>query len=336
MMNCKNLEQRKLKSNTSAEYLRRINKALQFIEENLDQTIQLDDVAQASHFSRYHFHRIFHALVGETVNDYVSRKRMEKAASCLVYKPEMSVSAVAEAGGFSSSANFSKAFKLYFGVSPTELRKGQFQNTQDRNQSIQEVSKTGKLYSKYGKAFNPQDLYSQFVTQAVVFDHDKLEEMLMKVKVKDQKQIHVAFLSSPNGYVLDSISETWDKIVSWAKLQGIDCNRQKRFGICHDNPIITPLEKCCYDAAIEINPELEVAKPYNQTIIPSGKYAIAYYKDDADKISNFMTELCSHWFPDSGFEPDDYPPVFHYLNDSRKDGYVEMDVYIKVKALELS
>lgn len=177
---------------TQAEYIRRINKALEFIEQHLDQTIRLDDVASASYFSSYHFHRIFHALVGETVNDYVSRKRMEKAAGRLVYKPELTVTDVAEAGGFSSSANFSKAFKLYFGVSPTELRNSQLQNS-DKNKD----SKIGKLYSKYGKAFNPQDLYSQFETQSGVFDPIKLEEMLMKVKVEEHQEKQIAFLTAP-------------------------------------------------------------------------------------------------------------------------------------------
>lgn len=105
------------KRKTQAEYIRCICLALEFIEQHLGQTIQLDDVARACHFSSYHFHRLFHALVGETVNDYISRKRMEKAARMLLYKPDMSVTDVAEAGGFSSSANFAKAFKLYFGVS---------------------------------------------------------------------------------------------------------------------------------------------------------------------------------------------------------------------------
>ena len=316
----------KIKTNTSAAYARRINKALDFINEHLEQTIQLEDVSRASHFSAYHFHRIFHALVGETVNDYVTRKRMEKAASRLLYKPALSVTAVAEEGGYSSSANFSKAFKLYFGLSPTELRNGKFNKN----------SKNGKLYRKYGKAFNPQELYSQFVTQSEVFATDKLEEMLMKVKVEDKQEKQIAFLTAAKGYELDSIFTTWDKIVNWAKVKGIKCSTQTRFAICHDNPGITPEDKCRYDAAIEISPEVEVVPPYNKSVIPSGKYAIAYYKDDADKISNFMTELCSHWFPDSGYEPDDFPPIFNYLNDSRQDGYVEMDVYIKIKELELS
>lgn len=314
------------KSKTAAEYEKRINNALIFIKNNLDQSIQLEDVAQASHFSSFHFHRIFHALVGETVNEFVSRKRMEKAAGRLIHKPKLSVTEIAGNGGFSSSANFSKAFKIYFGLSPTELRNGKFI----------EDSKNGKLYRKYGKVFNPEELYSQFVTETEVFPPDKLEEMLMKVKVEDKKEKLIAYLTAPKGYELDSIFTTWDKIVNWAQSKGMECSTQTRFAICHDNPVITPEDKCRYDAAVEITNGIEVIAPYKKSIIPKGKYAIAYYKDDAEKISNFLTELCSHWFPNSGFEPDDYPAIFNYLNDSRKDGFVEMDVYIKVKELSIS
>jgi len=319
------MNREQLPTKTQDEYIRRINKSLEYIENHLDHPIQLDDIARASHFSSYHFHRMFHAMVGETVNDYVSRKRMEKAISRLVCKPELSITEVAEAGGFSSAANFAKAFKLYFGTSPSELR-----NAKSKKSNI------GKLYSKYGKAFNPQDLYSQFVTQSAVFDRNKLEELLMMIKVKEQQEKQIAYLTAPKGYELDSIFATWDKIVNWAVLKGIECNKQTRFAICHDNPVITPEDKCRYDAAIEISSDVEVFSPYHRSVIPAGKYAIAYYKDEAAKISNFMTELCSHWFPSSGYEPDDYPPVFNYLNDSRQDGYVEMNVYFKVKELQIS
>lgn len=324
------MNNRKPKLNTSAEYARRIGRALEFINSNLDQTIQLDDIAKASHFSVYHFHRIFHALVGETVNEYVSRKRMEKAVCRLIKRPASSITEVAEAGGYSSSANFSKAFKHYFGLSPTQLRSGQF----DR-QDFLERSKKGKLYRKYGKAFNPQDLYSQFVTQSGAFDPDKLEDILMKVRLEKLPENPIAFLTSPRGYELDSVYDTWDKINHWAALQGIDDDRQQRFALCYDNPTITPEDKCRYDAAIVIKPEVAISAPCKQSTIPAGQYAVAYYKDVADKITNFITEIYSSWFPNSGYEPDDYPLLFKYLNDSREDDYVEMDVYVKAKNLEV-
>ena len=62
------------------EYTKRINKAMEYISMNFDKNIKLDEVAKASHFSPFHFHRIFHGIVGETVNDFINRKRMEAAA----------------------------------------------------------------------------------------------------------------------------------------------------------------------------------------------------------------------------------------------------------------
>lgn len=311
-------------SRTQTEYVRRIKKALIYIDSHIDQSINLNDIARAGHFSAYHFHRIFHASVGDTVNDYVTRKRMEKAACRLLSTQDLSVTDVAELGGFSSSANFSKAFKLYFGVSPTALR--QPDSTKD--------SKIGKLYRKYGKAFKPQDLYSQFITNTRVFDPNKLEELLMKIKIEEMQEKKIAYLSSPKGYQLESVYSTWEKIISWAKKNGVDGQKEQRFAICHDNPVITPEEKCRYDASIVINGNIRVAAPYEKSVIPSGKYAVAYFKDSAEKISYFMTELYAHWFPESGYEPDNFPPMFKYLKDSKEDGFVEMDVYIKIKKLE--
>ena len=154
------------------------------------------------------------------------------------------------------------------------------------------------------------------------------------MKVEEIQEKPIAYVTAPNGYALDSIYATWDKLIHWASSQGIADERQARFAICHDNPLITPEDKCRYDAAIVIEPEMAVNSPYSKSVIPAGKYAIAYYKDVAEKINNFMTELCSQWLCHSGYEPDDFPPMFNYRNDSRKDGYVEMDVYIKVKPLQ--
>ncbi len=156
----------------------------------------------------------------------------------------------------------------------------------------------------------------------------------MNVKIKEIDEKLVAFLTAPKGYDLTEIFKTWDRIIDWAKSNSIIDQESKRFSICHDNPMITPSGRCRYDASIEIDKNVKVLEPFLKQTIPSGKYAVAHYKGDGDKISNFYMELYSNWLPSSGFEPDDYPPVAHYLNDSKKDGFVEMEVCIKLKELK--
>jgi AraC family transcriptional regulator len=70
---------------TRDRYKERVSLALQYIHDNLCESIDLNDVAKASHFSAFHFHRIFHGLMDETLNDYIRRRRLEFAVNMLVY-----------------------------------------------------------------------------------------------------------------------------------------------------------------------------------------------------------------------------------------------------------
>jgi AraC family transcriptional regulator len=66
-------------SDSRAEYIRRLNHVLDFIYNNLDQELTLKVMADVAGFSPFHFHRLFKSLVGETLNDYVWRARLDKA-----------------------------------------------------------------------------------------------------------------------------------------------------------------------------------------------------------------------------------------------------------------
>ena len=142
-------------------YLARIQQALVYIEANLSSSLSLTEVAKASLFSEFHFHRIFKGVMDETLNDYIGRKRMERAVNKLMCYQHLSITQIALECGYSSSANFAKAVKLYFGFSPSELRDpSKLANQSDKAKS----SKIGKLQSKYGKVFSPNDLYPTHIT----------------------------------------------------------------------------------------------------------------------------------------------------------------------------
>jgi len=99
-----------------------IARALHYIAEHLHQPLTVADVAKVTHLSEYHFHRQFHALVGEPLGRYVTRRRLELAALRLAYEPDRSITEIALESGYSSSSNFSKAFSAYFGCSPSQVR----------------------------------------------------------------------------------------------------------------------------------------------------------------------------------------------------------------------
>jgi len=60
------------------DYIKRINNVLLFIDQNLDQELNLEYIAKIGNYSPFHFHRIFKAITNETINEYITRKRIEK------------------------------------------------------------------------------------------------------------------------------------------------------------------------------------------------------------------------------------------------------------------
>ena len=61
------------------EYVGRINRVIDYIRTDLTGDLRLETLAQVANFSPYHFHRVFRAMVGETVNTYIRRVRMQRA-----------------------------------------------------------------------------------------------------------------------------------------------------------------------------------------------------------------------------------------------------------------
>jgi AraC family transcriptional regulator len=108
--------------NLREEYISRINRIIDYIESNLDQDLSLETLAGIANFSRFHFHRIFRAMMSETLNQFIQRLRLERAASWLIDNPKKSITVVALDCGFSGSATFARAFKDAFQMSASEWR----------------------------------------------------------------------------------------------------------------------------------------------------------------------------------------------------------------------
>ncbi len=298
-------------------YKQRILAALDYIESNLAQPLNLDLISNHCHFSPFHFHRVFSGVMNETLNSYVGRKRLEKAVNLLVFRRELNITNIAFDCGFSSSANFSKAVKKYFGYSPTEIR----------SPKHDELPSLGDIFSKYGKKFNPNELYPTAIDPMLENEHK------ISVEVKTIGQKRLCKLVSQGGYEPESLFETWDTLSHWAERQGIPEASQYRLAWCFDNPALTPANKCRYEASIEIDSKIDVIEPFSIINLPEGKYAVIYVKGSPYDITQAQIYLFSFWLPNSGYEPDNLPMLERYLNDVRVDGFLESEIMIKLKVL---
>lgn len=312
-----------LKQSIQNDYLLRVNKAQNFISRNLDRCITLKEIADASFFSEYHFHRIFNSILGETVNNYVSRKRLERAANMLAYSPHYNLLDISSQCGFSSQSNFSKAVKDYFGYTPSQFRN----TTNEKN------CKVGKITSKYGKFFSPKDMYPSLSLDSVLRGNKEHERFITNVEIRDiKKEISLVFITSSNGRENMSTCKAWEKLQAWTMVN-IKSSYQSTnaFGLCHDNPLVTPIEKCRYDASIEIEPDIDVKSPFFKTSIPSGKYAVVHYKGPVGYDINIYRDLYSVLLINSGYTADNYPVVERYFTNPTECNYIELEICIKIK-----
>jgi AraC family transcriptional regulator len=99
---------------------RRLNRVLEYIHAHLADTLDLRGMATAAHLSRFHFARAFKASTGQTPYQYVNAKRMERAKALLVQ--DRPLGEIALTLNFSSQANFTRAFRREFGITPGQYR----------------------------------------------------------------------------------------------------------------------------------------------------------------------------------------------------------------------
>ena len=289
---------------TRKEYARRINAALDFIDHNLAEDIRLARLASAAHFSPFHFHRIFSSFIGEPPAEYIRRLRLEKAAGLLVLNPASTVTSIALACGFSTSALFCRLFKRRFGISPTAWRNGGFENRKNR----QTNRKTGKdsalrLGYKLSEMSVSRERRSRMKKSPVV-------------KVMDLPLLRVAYVKHLKGYEDgEGIGRAFEKVFSWAGPRGFISPDMKVLGISLDNPDITPKDKCRYWACVAVTERAQPEGDVGILTIRPGKYAVGRFSGTGDIFRQAYAYMYGEWLPRSGWQPDDAPAFESHIGE---------------------
>lgn len=101
-----------------------IMQAIRFIEDNLTDKIELEKVASALHYSKYHLHRIFTNTVGLTIHEYAQRRQLTEAAKLLVFsrKPIIEIALIS---GYESQQAFTSSFKAMYKITPADFREAE-------------------------------------------------------------------------------------------------------------------------------------------------------------------------------------------------------------------
>ena len=101
--------------------IEKVTAAIAFIESHLTEKLDLDAVASAVHYSKYHLHRVFTETVGLTIHDYIGRRQLTEAAKLLVFseKPIIEIGMIA---GYETQQAFTNIFTAMYKQSPSQYR----------------------------------------------------------------------------------------------------------------------------------------------------------------------------------------------------------------------
>lgn len=263
-------------------YQQRLEKVIAFIGNHLDEDISLEQLSAVFCVSKFHFHRLFTALTGLSLQQYIRWLRLKRAAHQLIVNQEQSIINIAINAGFTSHEAFSRAFKKTCGLNPSQIRQQTNWSYWDRPPYC--LPKRGKTD--------------------------------MNVEIRHINEIRLAMIEHRGDPNL--LGASVNKLVTWAKAQPINLkpNAGEAFAIAYDDPKTTAPELFRTDLGIKIpkNFTLNNDSGIIEKYLPAGRYAVTLHKGPRDNLGDTVYPLYREWLPNSGQQLGDFPCIFCYQN----------------------
>lgn len=260
------------------QYQRQLDVVTDYIYTHLDDDLSLETLAHVSGFSRYHWHRIYRAVRGETAAQTVRRLRLERAAAMLT-ETSWPVERIAWKAGFTGTEVFSRAFLRAYRTTPSRFRIG------GRPASID----------------SPVTSCSSGSMSSVSQDPG------WAVRVETRRGYRLA-VSEHRGSYLDigrAFSRVRDRVGSGSLM----------VAIYEDDPDAVPPADLRSAAGTVVDPGTKIPHGLAERMVPAGRYAIMHYVGPYSSMHAAYLWLYGQWLPSSGEEPRDHPIVEEYLTD---------------------
>src|SRR5258708_4613672 len=301
------------KTQASSEYSRRIDRVIDYLRENLHRPVKLGELAHVACFSEFHFHRIFGAVSGETLNDFTNRLRLEKAARLLRYS-EQSLTDIALDCGFSSSATFSRAFRTGYDTSPRQFRK---------SGEIKKSKICKELFSaqEYLLPMSAEEKRAAF-----------------PVRLIDVPERQVAYIRVTNAFEMDRVIAALKTMIEWAKSLDISQNIFSQgilFGMSVDDPHVTPKHLYRYEVCFASSFPFECIPGISKLKMPAMRYAATRVSGDIRKVATATDYLIRGWLINSDYEPEHAHGLEIFLDKENATdwSHFELELCIPVRKL---
>ena len=282
-----------------------LNDTLEYIERNLDAVLNIDDISKVACLSRYHFQRVFYALTGFTVTQYIRNRRLTLAAEELVATDKRVID-IALKYGYENPEAFTKAFKRLHGISPSALKKLNGKVKAFTKISFQ-ISIKGECEIIYRivekgdfKVFG-----AEFVTTAVNdAAYEAIPKFINKIFENGTHDRINELLGNPKGTLLNGFHYGFEEDGTRKYIMGAE--------------------------------QFEEDIPDEFTILEVPKLTWAVFEGNGAVPNNLIIQdiwrrIYSEWFPSSGFEQAEGPCIEkNFWNDEKQSGY-RCEVWIPIR-----
>ena len=282
-----------MKNITYNDYIQRINKVVAYINNHLDETLDLKKLANEAALSDFHFHRIFKALKGEAIGGYITRLRLEATARLLRYTT-VTIEEIAFNIGYETTASLSKAFKKQYGISPTEYR----------------TNKDTYIMKK--EIINPD-----------------LALKAPKIVILEPKNLIYVALTGAYGSL--DYGKAYEQLWAVIKAQKLFTKGIESICISYDDPKITEGSLQRSDVCLAIHKPATPQEEVSCKTLAGGKYAVFFYQGSYENLSQ-VYDTAVRWVIDHEYTLREEPFFEKYLNDARRTPKEKLktEIYIPI------
>jgi AraC family transcriptional regulator len=242
-------------------------------------------VAKAACFSSFHFHRIFRALMGQTLASFVKRVRLERSVYLLSHRNGASLPEIALACGFSSSSDFSRSFRGQYGAAPSRFDVERFRLT---GRKALEVASTppGERHrlKRLPAGKNPDGF---------------------EVNLRNLPARRVAYIRVHRPYEGNHVVRAVKRLLAWAESRNLADGQW--LGYQWEDPEIVPLDKCRYDVGLEVPATTNANGEVSINTFPPCLIAEVDIAGSIDLELRALDWLYRTWLPSSGYAPAHQP-----------------------------
>ncbi|CCD92534.1 putative Transcriptional regulatory protein, AraC/XylS family with a AraC_E_bind domain [Bradyrhizobium sp. ORS 375] len=260
-------------------YHARMQRVLDHIDRHLDDDLDLESLSSVAAYSKYHFHRQFTATFGLSVHRYIQLARMKRASYQLAYGDAPSVTDVALEAGYDAPDAFARAFRQWFGQSPSAFRKS-------------------PDWEPWLAAFGPLDDARSKLMQTTFKPHD--------VIIRDVPSTRVAIIAHRGDPA--ALGATIQRFIAWRKAAGLHPKTHPTFTVWRSER--RPASPADYSVDLCVGTGQPIAAHDEQVKlgeIPGGRCAVLRIVGNTHNLEPAALYLYRDWLPASGEEVRDFP-----------------------------